>query len=275
MQLLALGNRPDLTCKSNLKMSRHVLFVLLFLTSVGCQRKLAPVTSITTEETQTNGTVIVPSVSARQIYHDIKYVEDIRKFYERRQHRPFWMEKNIPSGRADSLMSIIRSVRQYGLLPQHYHLHEISKLTIPPLDETKTTRLDVILTDAFLSIAHDLKWGRTRNLNIPAGDSAHVYLLTDSVLAHEIESIRNKQEPKYAGYEQLKRALSKILDSVNTMDQNLLLQGITIDSIEIHRKIQSIEVNLERCAMRLPRLITSTHGSIFLRICFTSSKIIK
>ena len=37
-----------------------------------------------------------------------------------------------------------------------------------------------------------------------------------------------------------------ILDSVNMTDQNLLMQGITIDSIEIHRKVRSIEINLER-----------------------------
>jgi murein L,D-transpeptidase YcbB/YkuD len=108
-------------------------------------------------------------------------------------------------------------------------------------------RLDVILTDALLSMAHDLKQGRMKVLKAkPQMDSLDVVNIVAAVELWGVKKALEHREPLYEGYLALKRALHSILDTVSLTDQNLLMYGITNDSIDVHRKVQRIEINLER-----------------------------
>jgi L,D-transpeptidase YcbB len=227
---------------------RHFVLCFLLLASMGCQRKIsstiattyaAPVVEITIDP------IKIPDDYSNSAYHGLRYGEDIFKFYGHRSYEPFWLRNNMRAMQADSMITMIRSARRYGLLPQRYHFNEIPELMLEPMDRSKMSRLDLLLTDAFLSMANDLKRGRLRKTGATA-DSLQVALLKDSLQAADIRKTLEAQEPVYQGYAELKNALNKMLDTLSLTDQNLLLYGVTNDSIDSHRKVQRIEINLER-----------------------------
>ncbi len=93
----------------------------------------------------------------------------VRKFYEQRDYRTFWFNgMNEPDlSVVDMLDAIKRSARE-GLDTSRYHLAEIDALFDEVQDGTfytqrehnlATITLDLMLTDAFLTLAHDLYEG--------------------------------------------------------------------------------------------------------------------
>lgn len=233
----------------NLKIKQCLFSFTLLLAIVACQRKLTTsntaIAAHATPEVKAEVYPIkIPEAFESAAYQDLRFATDVFGFYKHRGYEPFWLENNGRSARADSMIIIIQSARWYGLLPQRYHFHEIPELVLEPMNREKMARLDIVLTDAFLSMASDLKRGRMNN-TITA-DSTQIALLTTSLEAHEINDVLSSQEPAYEGYQQLKRALNNMLDTIDVTEQSLLLYGNTSDSIDSHLKVQRIEINLER-----------------------------
>src|SRR5690606_8219977 len=52
----------------------------------------------------------------------------VHRFYYQHHFIPIWWEHTKPSARADSMLSLIRSIREYGLLPHHYHSKELNTI---------------------------------------------------------------------------------------------------------------------------------------------------
>jgi murein L,D-transpeptidase YcbB/YkuD len=229
----------------------YLLFFLLLMAITGCQQKIttAPVsiTHATPEQEISVEPVLIPKDYAHNTYNGLQYTDEVFRFYRSNNYKPFWLDNNVRSSRADSMIMMVRSARKYGLLPQQYHFHEIPELVLEPMNRVKMARLDVILTDALLSMAHDLKQGRMKVLKAkPQIDSLDVVNIVTAVETLGVKKALEHQEPLYEGYLALKRALRAILDTVSLIDQNLLMYGITNDSIDVHRKVQRIEINLER-----------------------------
>lgn len=238
------------TLSANVKQCFLLLLILTVVT--GCQRRLVttltstPITHATPDREAPIDPILIPQEYSHEVFNGLRHGDAVFKFYGHHDYTPFWLEKNVRSARADSMIVIIRSARRFGLLPQHYHFHEIPELVLHPTDRGKMARLDIILTDAFFSIAHDLKRGRIPRKGNTELDSTQTALLTDTLKPKDIKSTLASQEPPHKGYVALKGALNNLLDTVNLTDQNLLLYGITNDSIEVHRIAQRIEINLER-----------------------------
>ncbi len=258
---------------------RHYFLCFLLVVSMGCQRKLstAVVTTHAAPEVEiTIDPIKIPDDYSNSVYHGLRYAGDIFKFYSHRAYEPFWLKNNIRSMQADSMIMMIRSARRYGLLPQRYHFHEIPELMLEPMDRSKMSRLDLLLTDAFLSMANDLKRGSLRKTSAPA-DSLQVALLTDSLQGEDIKKTLGSQEPVYQGYTELRNALNYMLDTLSLTDQNLLLYGITNDSIDSHRKVQRIEINLERWRTekeQLDNIYTWINVPAFMFYLYENEKIV-
>lgn len=229
---------------------RYLLLRILILISVtGCQHKVATSggTSIPqVSEIAAIKAIRLPGDLSNPVYNDLRFAEAVFSSYERNSFRPFWLERNIPSEKADFMVEIIRSARRYGLLPQHYHSNDLPYLVLETSDSAKMQRLDAVLTDAFLSMAHDLRVGRSTGKNTSVPDSTKVANLLDSIQTSNVKAVLEAQEPSYEGYISLKAALNEMLDTIHVSDQRLLMNGITDDLNGIHRKIQTIEINLER-----------------------------
>ncbi len=198
---------------------RAQIFLIVFVLMIGCHRPPA---------TQTGGRKVtaqygaiqpiqIPNDSSLDVYEKLRYSGEVFGFYKARKFKPFWLESNTRSALADSMIMMIKSSRRFGLLPQRYHFQEIPELILEPMNHIKMSRLDIVLTDAFLTMMRDLRCGcLTSNLYDSNVDHAQLMFLTESLKPSDMRSVLSSQEPRHEGYRSLKNALSVILDTVNS-----------------------------------------------------------
>jgi len=151
--------------------------------------------------------------------------------YKQRSFSPQWSNSQKWLTQGDTLLQFIENAKLYGLFPTDYHSHQLltlKKLFAEDIFKEKETkdaanwaRADLMLSDALISVFHDIKLGRLPNDSIT--------LRKDSVLTEEFISskfnaatsglslniIISTLEPKHAGYRQLKGAIRNFLDSAN------------------------------------------------------------
>ena len=136
------------------------------------------------------------------------YLPDVvTSFYDKNDYHNIWSRKEKWKPLADSMFDFIEHSKYYSLYPADYHLKELTALRKKLIDDSlaKTdaiiwTKADLLLSDAFMKTAKDLKEGR---------------LLPDSV------SIVRK--PKYID--------SFFIANLNRVNNNILISDV-FDSIE-------------------------------------------
>jgi murein L,D-transpeptidase YcbB/YkuD len=160
----------------------------------------------------------------------------------------FRNDQTLPEG--DSLLAFIRDSRLLGLFPNDYHYHILSFIQrVFQMDSnarknaTLWARADLLMTDAFFLLAHDLKQGR-----LPY-DS--VTLRADSVLPHQfytnaffearqqgnVDSVLHRFEPKSKGYDSLKAYIPEFLAAASFAPYTHLPYPYT-DSVSFFQLLQ-------------------------------------
>lgn len=194
--------------------------------------------------------LLVPQDSTDSVFVGLRNFRTVYQFYKNNQFNVVWLNDASVS-RLDSMVTFIQTIRYHGLLPQDYHVVEVSRLR-NSFERNLMYRRDVLLTDAFLSIAGDLKYGRLSSLNEPLNkDSLNLLLLKDVQAGESVKKIMESQEPRHIQYQELKRSLKVIIDSADSINNNALIAGFTYDWSSIHKNAQCIEVNLERWRLEL------------------------
>jgi murein L,D-transpeptidase YcbB/YkuD len=151
--------------------------------------------------------------------------------YNQKAFSPQWSSSQKWLTQGDSLLLFIENAKLYGLFPTDYHSHQLSmikKLFAADAFKDKETqdaaswaRADLMLSDALISIFHDIKLGRLPNDSIT--------LRKDSVLSEDFVSskfnaaasglsldvIVSTLEPKYKGYRELKDAAKIFLEKAD------------------------------------------------------------
>jgi murein L,D-transpeptidase YcbB/YkuD len=151
--------------------------------------------------------------------------------YKQKTFVPQWSSSQKWLAQGDSLLFFIEKAKLYGLFPTDYHSHQLAilkKIFAADAFKDKETqdaaswaRADLMLSDALVSIFHDIKLGRLPNDSIT--------LRKDSVLSEDFISskfnaaasglslnvIMSTLEPKYKGYHELKEAIRIFLDSAD------------------------------------------------------------
>ena len=151
--------------------------------------------------------------------------------YKQKLFAPQWSSSQKWLAQGDSLLLFIENAKLFGLFPTDYHSHQLSvikKLFAADAFKDKETRdaaswarADLMLSDALISLFHDIKLGRLPNDSIT--------LRKDSVLSEEFVSskfnaaasglsfdvIFSTLEPKHKGYRELKEAVRIFLDSAD------------------------------------------------------------
>lgn len=184
----------------------------------------------------------LPTDSTDRIFQGLHAFSAVLQFYRSVEYRSVWSTHLVASAEADTLMDVIWNTRYYGLLPTRYHTDELGRLGISP---QARMRKEVLLTDAFLTLAQDLRYGM-RPVHSSEKDSLAVRALSEGLTRHQLRANLAQQEPSLKGYRELKKALGTILDTAAFEDRLLLLGGFTPDSIPEQTNIRHIEVNLER-----------------------------
>ena len=150
------------------------------------------------------------------------------EFYAAEDYQPVWSSKEHWQPLADSLFEFITNAEQEGLFPRDYHLKNLRALknkldtdSLQRMDAALWTRADVMLTDAFMRLAKDLKHGRLQpdsiTLNkdsLPVGDF-FVKNLNTLLQQKQLSALLNSLQPASKGYWELKKGIKRFLDSMD------------------------------------------------------------
>lgn len=167
-----------------------------------------------------------------------------------RRGRLVWYSHQQRTAHADSLIDFIRHARYYGLFPDRYHFNEIQELKNKLQSWDDICRFDCLLTDAYISIAHDISCGQTSAV-IP-NDSLILSSLEQASIHGNVMRQITQLEPAHIGYHSLKKGLRIFLDSLPESERDAVLLN-SGEISEITRKtLQTVDVNLER--WRLERI---------------------
>lgn len=188
------------------------------------------------------GPVIIAEDPTHRIYAGVKNSQLIHTVYKHLGFEPIWFHEGRLSVEGGRVAGLISSARRYGLLPQHYQAQEIMELTHGS-DIASRARLDVLLTNGFISFVDDLTGARTSR---HVGDTLRAIAMVDSARAVGVMNVVKRFEPTIEGYVNLKQALNQMLDTIPDADRMLLMQGHTYDSSTVQQMVRTIEINMER-----------------------------
>lgn len=158
------------------------------------------------------------------------YPAVLSQFYKSQNDKQVWTKKKEFLPLADNLHQFIGKSMSYGLFPEDYHWSKLESLrkkilADSAIRENKTTllaRAELMYSDAFFRIAEHLKKGRLSKDSISlSADSAladqfYGATLKKAIELNDITKALEELEPQYAGYRDIKSALPRFLDSMDT-----------------------------------------------------------
>lgn len=174
----------------------------------------------------------------------LRYIPLVRQVYEKNNFTSLWSADGKWISVGDSLHEFIRSSMQYGLFPTDYHLRALKGIqrqietdSLSGKDAALWSRADVLLTDAFLRAAADLKRGRlpydslSRKDTLIKLDSIYLDALDKAVHTKSIAEVLQELEPKLPAYHELKAGVKGYVDSTEFRHYTYLTYPYA-DSIE-------------------------------------------
>ena len=177
---------------------------LIFAIASGCQSfREQPVFNAFHEEP-----LVIVSLDTTFLQREALHCRNaVRSFYASRDFSLFWKDRVL----ADSLISMVAQADALGLLPEDYHLEEFRRLSSDTLSEG-ISRMDVLLTDAFLSLYHHLRQGRLNPETLQRRDmsvieDAEALASLENISIHSLRQQLISGEPQAMPYQLLKRAL--------------------------------------------------------------------
>jgi L,D-transpeptidase YcbB len=155
----------------------------------------------------------------------------VDSYYAQNDYHNIWSTKERWMPLADSIFRFIESSKYYGLYPADYHFRSLAALRQKLIDDSlaKTdaivwTKADLMLTDAFMKIAKDLKEGRL----LP--DSVSIISKQKYIDSFFVENLNllNKNnsvtglfitiEPSNNNYDSLRNLLKNFVDSMDNTE---------------------------------------------------------
>jgi L,D-transpeptidase YcbB len=243
--------------KSNTTFWTSFALAAIWVLTFGCSHSISQAPGLVRDPAIVPSRITMPSDSMDAVYRGLYAPRAVFSLYSSRQYELLWTDDAAKAGTSDSLIRFIRQTRYYGLKSRWYHMQEIEEIYgSPTLGNTQ--RLDALLTDAFLSIRHDLNVGRT-------GPFVEVEATTLDSLSqlNSVQAYFDALEPSHSGYQDLKTALGFKLDSLQIADPLFDPDNTTIPSAAIHDQIEILRINMER--WRLERSAIAKH-KIFINI---------
>ena len=218
---------------------KYQICFLLFLT-LGCQTfKESPLLVLQEDS------VTYKVDTAGFPYSSLLSREAVKHFYANRDFQLFWSSAGKIKPAADSLLWIVAHANRYGLIGEDYHAGDLDKLLLDTLASDRLPRVDLMLTDAYLTFYEHLQNGRLdsktmqrRDLSLSVDHEAVAALKE----ADKIEHVRDLEmlEPGITQYQELKNALGELLRA-----------GKEKDSV-LAKRAEMISLNMERWRWQNP-----------------------
>lgn len=162
--------------------------------------------------------------------------EFIQKWYSGRDSLRTWSIQKRWTPAADSLFGFIKHSELFGLFPADYHylslraMHDVLKAdSIAMKDAVLWARADIMLTDAFMQMAKDIKTGRlphdsiTLRKDTVLNDSLGISLLQKVISDSGITAVMESLEPSYREYHAIRGALKGFLDSMDRREYTYIV----------------------------------------------------
>ena len=151
--------------------------------------------------------------------------------YNANGYSPLWSDKEHFLAKGDSLFSFISQSNHYGLFPTDYHYTSLGFIyrlfkedTLSRKNAAMWARADLLFTDAFLTLAKDLKHGRLpfdsvmmrKDSILPSG--FYTSVLDRAIHApgsDSMEHVLTALQPTLPGYDSLKTYLAGFLETAH------------------------------------------------------------
>lgn len=155
--------------------------------------------------------------------------EQIRSFYASRDFESIWLDGNGLSGKGRDMLARIEESKYDGLQPADYHLDQIAGLASNPekdkkkfkgLSDEEKTRLELLLTDGFFMLAHDLEKGKVNPSKLDPNwkfeekktDVDYVTLLGEIADGSAVDKVFAKLYPNSELYARGREAISELYE---------------------------------------------------------------
>ncbi|MEQ9101327.1 MAG: L,D-transpeptidase family protein [Imperialibacter sp.] len=172
--------------------------------------------------------------------YGLNSTSSVMAFYKSNGASLAWFSDSNLLPAADSMLQMVRDAGVYGLPPEAYKLAELEVLRNDLLAFQFTTpdRLDILLTDAFVSMARHLGHGVSRLvISTREMDVAYAELLNEALRTGEVRKSLESQEPCGEQYLALRKKLKSILRE--QLDPKA-------DLVSTQNQISKLNVNIER-----------------------------
>jgi len=166
--------------------------------------------------------------------------------YDYRSYTTLWSDRDSLFPAADTLIGFINEARTAGLYPQNYHAAEIMKIrnaimgdtagTGPSRDALLWAKTDLYLTDAFVQLLKDIKFGRipADSITLRKDTLFQPDLVSDQMMflikGKSLARIISQFEPHHQGYKQLKAAIGDFLAAADFDKQVTKIEFPVTDS---------------------------------------------
>lgn len=161
-----------------------------------------------------------PFVLDKDSLHAIALVKEV---YEKHSNKPFWSDNGKLNAAGNSLYAIISDAMEYGLIPDDYHFSTLDSLLGTAYDEEKKSfnvtqlgKADVLMTDAFFTLAVHVSVGRMENDSATSRTwrlkkmSVDPVALFESALASKnYKAAFNSIEPQRQEYQAIKKSMNE------------------------------------------------------------------
>ena len=180
----------------------------------------------------------------------VLHIRLLNSFYKQNNYNLVWSLRGSSKYIGTKLYEFVKDSKQYGLFPLDYGLDKLERVqqtvaadTNAKNDAALWARNDLFLTDAFISLAKDLKQGRlaydsvTLRKDTVLPDSLYLSLLNEVITRNEVQQTLHQLEPKNAAYDSIKTYLSSFLDSAKFVNYIYLSYPYS-DSIRFFKSLQ-------------------------------------
>lgn len=159
-------------------------------------------------------------------------------FYYKRGYAFYWINSAGLNASGDSLMRFVAGADRHGLIAKDYHLAELQTLVRDTLAPDRMAKIDLLLTDAYLTLYSHLRYGRLDPETLGRKDfsfQVNVEAISSLEKVHQTGRTRHlvSLEPDTQQYTDLKRLLPGFVKAGKS------------DTVQMERA-RKIALNMER-----------------------------
>lgn len=172
--------------------------------------------------------------------------EILSNFYTQRNFKSAWFNREVLSNGGRALLKTINDIEREGLLADDYHSRQILPLLTADLGAGDIASFDLLLSDAFLSLASHLQSGKVDPLTLSTEWEANrrhsdlQMLLQRVVDGSDVATALDSLRPKQSRYYRLKIALAKVEGLSNAPWQQKLAETPAIKLKAIDSRVTII-----------------------------------